>query len=95
MPESIIPDNLGKDKPDKIENVITSFFRRSFDWKIGLLLFIVYICINTNVFIERILNNIPGAVDNNMYPSSTGVIIQALLLSLIYIIANGLLSLTE
>lgn len=92
MPESISPDDS---KPDNLEQVASTFLGKFFDWRMTILLFIFYIILNTNVFLERILNNVPGAVINNLYPSTTGVLIQATLMVLFYIIVNGLINITD
>lgn len=51
--------------------------------KIIVFLFIIYILINSNVFIDKILGKINGAVEYKT-PTTKGVIIQSTILVLLY-----------
>lgn len=60
--------------------------------KIALFLIFMFIILNSEVFIRRILNKFNGAVDYDNYPTNWGVGIQAMFLALCYIVLNILVS---
>lgn len=57
--------------------------------KNAILLFIVFILLSTDVFIDQVLARFDGAVDG-MTPTSTGVLVQAIFLIIGYILIEAL-----
>ena len=53
--------------------------------KVGFLIFILYIVINTDVFIDRFLASFSGAVEGR-YATNKGIVIQAMMMTIIYLL---------
>ena len=86
-----IDDSESSDKHDFFD-VFGSFFGKVHIW-IAILLFVLYILINTNFFVDDILKKISAnfvAADGN--PTTNGIIAQGVFLSIGYIIIDLLVS---
>lgn len=61
------------------------------NYKLLSLLFIIFIFLTSDVFIEKILSNLSGTVGYSYMPTTWGTIIQGVLLVLFYVIADVLI----
>jgi hypothetical protein len=58
-------------------------------WKIAIILFILYIIINSDIFVNKVLSNITGtAVDGTI--TSKGIIVSGMILSIMYVLTDFL-----
>ena len=58
-------------------------------WKVAILLFILYLLINSDLFVQNVLGGISkNLVVNGIEPSSNGVIVQGILITLAYVILS-------
>ena len=82
--ESLISSNQSSGGPDDLGS-LTLYIAKLIPIKLIIFLFISNIALQTNSFIESILNKFDGAVDGR-YPTEKGIFIQTLLLCLIFTI---------
>lgn len=86
-----VEDDNTSEKHDGFD-VFGSVFGKVHIW-IALLMFILYILINTSTFIEEVLKKINSefvSIDGN--PTTNGIIVQGIFLSIGYIIIDLLVS---
>ena len=74
--------------PDAIGSVFIDILT-CINYKTLLFIMFMFVILNSDVFISRILTNINGAVDGKI-ATNMGVIIQSILLGASYIIMDGL-----
>jgi hypothetical protein len=79
-----------KKSPGDFPSLFADLFMK-INWKIAFFLFILFIIINSDIFIDKCLGKIPGAV-TNMTPTGKGTVVQAACLVLFYIILDGIIS---
>jgi hypothetical protein len=73
--------------PDDATGILSSALG-NVNWRTAILLFVVFMLISSDVFVER-LNSISGAVDGR-FPTGKGTVIQGLTLALAYIVLDVL-----
>lgn len=78
------------DKKDNLWSVILSVGAK-FDFKMMIILFILFIIITSDVFIDRILAKFNGAVNLNI-PTAWGTVIQGVVLVLAYVLFDILVT---
>lgn len=59
---------------------------KQFSWKIAGLLFIVYLILNSDIFIENVLGGISQTLHDKNDPTDIGIIVSGLLMVIAYII---------
>jgi hypothetical protein len=89
MPIDSDPIMSSGNAPDDMTSVIVDAFS-SIQYKLVGLVFVLFIFLSSDTFIERLLSKFEGAVDYK-YPTSYGTIIQGLLLCLGLIIFDALI----
>ena len=77
-----------KERPDDLTSLFTDVFKFS-NIKIALFIFFLFIILSSDIFIDKMLSKVTGAVDGRC-PTGKGTIIQGLLLVLCYIIFDML-----
>lgn len=77
--------------PDDITSVFTDLVSR-IQFKFLAFMFIAFIMLNSDSFVNRVLSTIEGAVDFKT-PSSWGVCLQGMFLVIIMIVLDGLIGL--
>ena len=75
-------------KPDEISSIVSCIGNNTF--KIAFLLFILFIVISSDVFIDGVLALSGKKYTDGRYPTTQGVLAQGALLSLCYIIIHTL-----
>ena len=73
-----------KSRPDSFFSIIGDLTSK-LNWKIILFIFLLYIFLNTDMFIDKGLSRIKNAVDFK-HPTTKGTLIQALLMVIGYAI---------
>lgn len=96
MSESLYKNGEQSDDSDETKHdgfdIFGSFFGRVNIW-LGILIFILFILVNTTFFIEDILKKISdNFVSNDGNPTSNGIIVQGIFLSVGYIVLDLLVS---
>jgi len=86
----VVKEKMGRDgeKPlDNHDNFITMGIEglRQLNWKMYGLLFIIFILITSDIFLDRILSRFKGAVSGTE-ATSYGTVIQGIMLVLFYMI---------
>jgi hypothetical protein len=94
MHESLRSENLRNqaeddDSPDDLSSIVEHVFNM-IPFKLVAFVFIFYIMLNTNSFVDDFLTKFSGAVDGR-YPTERGIMIQATLLCLFMIIIHILI----
>lgn len=79
----------GEKSPGDFPSLFADLFTK-INWKMCFFLFIIYILLNSDIFIDRFLSRRDGLVDN-MTPTDKGTIVQAILLILLFIIMDAIL----
>lgn len=73
---------------DDFSDVIFGMHKK-FSWKVAFLLFIFYVLLNSDIFIQNILGGMSKSfVVNGSEPSSNAIIVQGILITLAYIILS-------
>ena len=85
-------DNIVATKSDTDFVSMTSKAIFGINYKMVLLLFIIYILLHNDIFITRILAKSNNSVDMNNNPTTKGTIIMGLLLILSYILLDWLIN---
>lgn len=85
--ENLFPDG---ESPDDVTSIIGAIGSKTF--KISVLIFILFIIINSDVFIDRILSDKAGTYVEGRHPTGKGTVIQGMLLSVGYILLHVLVS---
>lgn len=98
--EEVDYDSIGESKnstsgnKNKTPGDFPSLFADLFlkiNWKMAFFLFIIFIVLTSDVFIDKCLRKIPGSV-TNMTSTNKGSIIQGVFLVLFFIIMDGIIS---
>ena len=76
--------------PDDVTSLFGAIGMKNF--KVSAWLFILYILINSDVFIERILSDKNNTYADGRHATSAGVMLQGLILAVSYIIINSLVA---
>lgn len=79
-------DKSPGDFPSLIGDLLTRI-----NWKMSMFLFILFIIITSDIFIDKCLRKIPGSVEN-MTSTNKGTVIQGIFLVIFFIIMDGILS---
>lgn len=61
---------------------------KQFSWKIAGLLFIVYLLLNSDIFIENVLGSISSTLHDKNDPTDIGIIVSGILMTFAYIILS-------
>lgn len=77
----------GDDVPETVIGFLTMVH-----FKQLIFIFLIFLFVSSDVFINKVLNNISGAV-LHQYPTTKGVFIQALIMVVLVILLDGLLAL--
>lgn len=77
--------------PEDFSGIISGLIG-SVNYKLIIMLFLIFIFLSSDVFITRVLSTINGAVAFPSNPTTYGTIIQGLLLCLMYIVSDVLIS---
>ena len=88
-----VEEEIGSTKssrPDSFISIIADFFG-GLNYKLITLLFLIYVFLNSDLFIDKVLSNLEGATDR-LHLTSRGTFINGLLLILLYISADVLIS---
>lgn len=80
--------NSDKSSPDDLNEFLIDC-SKSINYKIAFLIFLAYIILNTDVFIENILSKFNNTSINNEI-TNKGIVISGLILSLTYILLDVL-----
>jgi hypothetical protein len=95
--EEIDYDSVSEVKKDKKSNdpgdfpsLFADLFMR-INWKMAFFLFLIFIILTSDVFIDKALRKIPGSV-NNMTSTNKGSVIQGVFLVLFFIIMDAVIS---
>jgi hypothetical protein len=89
--DDVDDDDAGSSKHDGFD-IFGSLFKKLNIWT-ALLLFVLFIVLNTNFFLEDVMKKINANwVSNDSNPTSTGIIVQGIFLSIGYIIIDLLVS---
>lgn len=83
-------DLFGDNSPDDITSIAGAIGAKNF--KVAIFLFILFIFISSDVFIDRILSGKDSTYVDGRHTTGKGTIAQGLLLSLGYIIISVLVS---
>lgn len=84
-------DKKKKDKsPGDFPSLFADLFLR-INWKMAFFLFILFIIITSDIFIDKCLRKIPGSVEN-MNSTNKGTVIQGVFVVLFFIIMDAVLS---
>lgn len=83
-------DDDGK-KPDDLASAFVGFFT-TLNYKLLLFLFLFFILVNSDIFVDKILSNIEGAVEVRE-PTAKGTVIQGLILVFFYMIVDLIIKL--
>jgi hypothetical protein len=80
-----------KEKKENDESIIASLVDAlaKTNFKLLILIFILFVFINSDLFIDKILSRVEGAVDHRA-ATSKGVVIQGIFLVLAFVIADVL-----
>ena len=90
MYESLTQNTVNGGAPDDLGSMVWHF-AGLVPWKSIIFVFLMYMIMNTTVFVDSILGSWPGAVDQR-YPSERGLIIQACMMALGLIIFSILVN---
>jgi hypothetical protein len=71
-------------------STITTDIALSVNWKFFIMLFITFMFLMSDIFINRVLDRLDGAVYNKN-PTTYGVVIQGLIMVIIMMIFNALI----
>lgn len=80
--ESLIKDDT---RPDSLSEMFIDLFK-SMNKKMGIMILIIFIILNTTVFIDSCLSYFTDAVESTGQPTDRGILIQGMLLATLYII---------
>jgi hypothetical protein len=78
-----------KNKPDDLAGVMVGVFGLA-NLKLLFILFLLYIFVNCDMFIDKILGKVDGAVADGRMPTTKGTVIAGLILVLLFVIADVL-----
>lgn len=87
--EEDLDDSSGK-KPDSFISILADFFA-NVNYKLIIILFLSYVFIMSDLFIDKILSKVSNAVQNRDQLSPKGTLICGLLLVLLYMTADLLI----
>lgn len=79
-------EKFSKDEPDDISDLFIHIFKK-FNIKIAILLMVFYLFINTSFFMDSVLSGFKDAVMAGT-PTEYGILVQAIILSLFYILVS-------
>ena len=83
--EDFSPDDSNR-KHDDLSSVFVGFFA-TLNYKILFFIFIIFLFISSDVFIDKALSNIDGSVEYKT-PNTKGTFIQGILLVFLYMIID-------
>jgi len=86
--------NNGKNKKSKTPGDFPSLFADLFlkiNWKMAFFLFLFFIILTSDIFIDKCLRKIPGSVDN-MTSTNKGSVIQGVVLVIFFVIMDAIIS---
>lgn len=85
-----IEEQGGKNKPDDLAGAFAGVFSLA-NLKLLFILFLIFLFINSDMFIDRMLGKVDGAVADGRMPTTKGTILQGTILVLLYIMADVLI----
>lgn len=85
--ESLEPDK----KPDDLASAFVGFFT-GMNIKLIVMLFLIFILVNSDIFIQKIIAKVNGAVEYKN-PTYIGVFLQAFILIILYMFSDLLINL--
>ena len=95
--EEIDFDNIEEDmdsgsgkKPDSFISIIADFFT-NVNYKLIIVLFLTYVFVMSDLFMDKVLSKIDGAVTNRVHLTPKGTFINGVVLILIYMTADMLI----
>ena len=89
--EELDDDSTGKKgKPDSFTSIIADFFV-GVNYKLILMLFLIYVFIMSDMFIDKVLSKMEGTVRNNHDLTSKGTMVNGILMILLYMTADMLI----
>lgn len=89
--EDIAPDSTvtsGKDKPDSFFDIIGGVAKKV-PWKVAIFIFLIFMFVSSDLFIEWILSRVKGAT-LNAEATPLGTFIQGLVVILGFVAVNAL-----
>lgn len=78
-------------QPSGLEGILGEFINSN-NVKIAFLLIIIFIILNSEVFIRRVLKNFSNATDENGCASNKGVFVQSMFLAIGYLLLGILVN---
>ena len=83
-------EELSYDTPEDITSIfgVVSFSTL----KISLFLFLTFIVINSDVFIDRVLSNKDETYASGRHPTGNGIVVQGVILVIMYMLFNMLVT---
>jgi len=84
----------GKNAKSKTPGDFPSLFADLFlkiNWKMAFFLFLIFIILTSDIFIDKCLRKIPGSVDN-MTSTNKGSVIQGVFLVIFFVIMDGIIN---
>ena len=78
---------LTNGRPDDLASAFVGFFT-SINYKLIMFIFIIFIFVTSDVFIDKVVSRVDGTVENMRETTNKGAFIQGLCLLLLYMIAD-------
>lgn len=76
--------------PGDFPSLFADLFMR-INWKMAFFMFIFFIILTSDIFIDKYLRKVPGSV-NNMTSTNKGTVIQGVVLVLFFVIMDSIIS---
>jgi hypothetical protein len=78
------------EKPDSFQYIFVDVMSK-LNWKVAVILFLVFVILSSELMMEKVYHSIPGAVKNGAL-TNTGVLVQGVMLVLFYMVVDGLVT---
>lgn len=80
---------VGK-KPDNFISIIADFFT-NVNYKLLIVLFLTYVFLMSDMFLDKVLSRVDGSVTNRVHLTPKGTLINGIILIIIYMTADMLI----
>jgi hypothetical protein len=77
-------------RPDSFISILADFFT-NVNYKLIIILFLAYVFLMSDLFLDKVLSKIDGAVSNRVHLTPKGTFINGVLLILLYMSADMLI----
>lgn len=77
-------------KPDSFISILADFFT-NVNYKLIIVLFLTYVFLMSDLFLDKVLSKVDGAVTNRVHLTPKGTFINGIVLILIYMTADMLI----